>query len=132
MGRRVGEGERQMGQRARSGERSEGVSGMKGERSMNGRQGMTRRDFEESRGEGARIERIVDWNALSEDLQLLLSREALRRAVETVAGQAELLAAEMEEGRLADLGGAEALRLLAAVARATGESALGGAVAGHA
>jgi|BEDMetMinimDraft_2_1075160.scaffolds.fasta_scaffold03371_2 hypothetical protein len=84
-------------------------------------------------GEAAsRIERIVDWNALSEDLQLLLSREALRRAVETVAGQAELLAVEMEEGRLADLGGAEALRLLAAVARATGETALGGAVAGHA
>lgn len=83
-------------------------------------------------GGDARIERIVDWNALSDELQLLLSREALRRAVETVAGQAELLALEMEEGRLADLGGAEALRLLAAVARATGETALGGAVAGHA
>ncbi|MGC8524672.1 MAG: hypothetical protein ACP5M5_10350 [Acidibrevibacterium sp.] len=75
---------------------------------------------------------LCDWNLLSEDLQLILSREALRRAVETVASQAEILAAEMEEGGLSDLGGPEALRLLAAVARATGSESLAMPAAGHA
>lgn len=73
---------------------------------------------------------VVDWNLLSEDLQLMLSREALRRAAETIAGQAEILAEEMEVGTLADRGGADALRLLAAVVRVTGQDSLG--VAGHA
>jgi hypothetical protein len=75
---------------------------------------------------------LVDWNLLSDDLQLILSREALRRAVETVAGQAEILAEEMEGGLLNDLGGPEALRLLAALARATGNDPLDMPVAGHA
>jgi hypothetical protein len=34
--------------------------------------------------------------------------------------QAELLAAEIESGRLSDRGGADALRLLAAIVRVTG------------
>ena len=75
---------------------------------------------------------LCDWNLLSDDVQLILSREALRRAVETVANQAEILAAEMEEGGLSDLGGPEALRLLAAVARATGEEGLALPAAGRA
>ena len=75
---------------------------------------------------------LVDWNLLSDDLQLILSREALRRAVETVAGQAEILAEEMEGGLLIDLGGPEALRLLAALARATGRDPLDMPAAGHA
>ncbi len=75
---------------------------------------------------------FCDWNLLSDDLQLILSRAALRRAVETIAGQAEILASEMEGGGLANLGGPEALRLLAAVARATGQESLGPAVVGHA
>jgi hypothetical protein len=75
---------------------------------------------------------LVDWNLLSDDLQLILSREALRRAVETVAGQAEILAEEMEGGLLNDLGGPEALRLLAALARATGNDPLDMPAAGHA
>jgi hypothetical protein len=57
------------------------------------------------------------WNALPEPLQLLIAREALQRAVDTVAGQAEALAEEMEVGSLADLGGVEALRLLACLVR---------------
>lgn len=73
---------------------------------------------------------VADWNILSDDLQLVLSREALRRAVETIAGQAEVLADEMEVGTLADRGGVDALRLLAAVVRVTGQEGLG--VAGHA
>ena len=59
----------------------------------------------------------ADWDRLPEDLQLTLAREAMQRAVETIAGQAEALAGEMEIGGLADRGGPEALRLLAAVVR---------------
>ncbi len=54
----------------------------------------------------------------------------LRQAAETIAGQAELLAGEMENGTIADCGGPEALRLLAAVVRLGGWSAL--PVSGHA
>ena len=63
---------------------------------------------------------IPDWDLLSVDLQLALSSEALRRAVEAVADQAELLTGEMEMGVLADRGGPDALRLLAAVVREAG------------
>jgi hypothetical protein len=70
------------------------------------------------------------WTTLPEDLQLVLSREALRRAAETLADHAELLAEEMESGTLADRGGPDALRLFAAVVRATNED--GFAVIGHA
>ena len=58
---------------------------------------------------------LFNWDLLSDDLQLTLSREALRRAAATLAGQAELLAAEMENGSIADRGGPDALRLFAAV-----------------
>ena len=59
------------------------------------------------------------WHTLPDDLQLTLSREALRRAAETLAEHAELLASEMDSGALLDQGGPEALRLFAAVVRAT-------------
>ena len=67
----------------------------------------------------------ANWNNLSDDLQLALSREALRRAADILAGQAELLAAEMEGGALIDRGGADALRLFAAVVRTTNQDAFG-------
>ncbi len=71
----------------------------------------------------------ADWNALSDETQLAVTREALHRAVETIAGQAENLASEMEAGHLADRGGADALRLFAALVRShTRERA---APAGH-
>lgn len=60
---------------------------------------------------------------MPDDLQLVLSREALRRAAETLADHAEMLAEEMERGTLADRGGPDALRLFAAVVRATNEDA---------
>ncbi len=63
--------------------------------------------------------RPIQWTALSDDLQLALAEQALSRAAETIAGQAESLASEMEAGALADGGGPDALRLLAAVIRAT-------------
>lgn len=73
---------------------------------------------------------MTDWNLLSEPLQLHLAKQAMHHAVEQVAGQAETLAGEMDVGGLADRGGADALRLLAAVVRATGRSP--GLSAGHA
>ena len=68
---------------------------------------------------------LEDWHSLSDDLQLVLSREALRRAAEIIAGQAEALAGEMEEGGLRDRGGPDALRLLAGVVRINGSDAFG-------
>jgi hypothetical protein len=68
---------------------------------------------------------LADWNILSDDLQLVLSREALRRAAEIIAEQAEMLATEMEAGCLSDQGGPNALRLLAGVVRVNGHDALG-------
>lgn len=61
----------------------------------------------------------IQWTTLSDDLQLALAEQALHRASETIAGHAESLAAEMETGSLTDQGGPDALRLLAAVIRAT-------------
>jgi Mor family transcriptional regulator len=69
--------------------------------------------------------REASWNILPEEMQLVLSREALRRAAETLAEHAELLAAEMESGTLTDRGGPDALRLFAAVVRATNDDAFG-------
>ena len=68
---------------------------------------------------------LADWNILSDDLQLVLSREALRRAAEIIAEQAEALAEEMETGCLSDRGGPNALRLLAGVVRVNGKDVLG-------
>jgi hypothetical protein len=64
---------------------------------------------------------LRDWHVLSDHAQLTLSRQAMRRAAETIAEQAELLAQEIELGTLDDRGGPEALRLLAAVVRVGGE-----------
>jgi hypothetical protein len=73
---------------------------------------------------------LTNWNLLSDDLQLVVSREAMRRAIEALANQAESLAGEMEVGRLADRGGVDALRLLAAVMRVSGDDMAG--PSGHA
>ncbi len=58
-----------------------------------------------------------EWNMLSDGLQLTLAREAMHRAAQTIAGQAESLAGEIECGSVGDRGGPEALRLLAALLR---------------
>ncbi len=60
---------------------------------------------------------LSDWNCLSDETQLLLSREALRRAMISIADQAETLAVQIEHGLLDDRGGPDALRLLAAITR---------------
>ncbi len=72
-----------------------------------------------------------DWTVLTEDAQLHLAREALSQAAELIAGQAEFLATEIEGGALADRGGSDALRLLAAIIRLNGGRAEDG-VAGRA
>ncbi|MBW4089699.1 MAG: hypothetical protein HIU82_01095 [Proteobacteria bacterium] len=59
----------------------------------------------------------ADWNALSDETQLAVTREALHRAADTIASQAEDLASEIDAGRLADRGGPDALRLFAALVR---------------
>jgi hypothetical protein len=73
---------------------------------------------------------LRDWTVLSEELQLMVSREALHRAAGVVAEQADELASEMETGSLCDRGGPEALRLFAAMMRAARDDAP--AFAGHA
>ncbi len=60
-----------------------------------------------------------------------ISREVLGRAMETMASQALLLAEEMEAGAISDRGGPDALRLLAALVRASGFGEHAGPV-GHA
>lgn len=72
---------------------------------------------------------LADWNLLSNETQLTVARAALNRAAATIAGQAELLADEIETGAISDPGGADALRLLAAVVRGVDEDPF--AVAGH-
>ncbi|MGH7087114.1 MAG: hypothetical protein ACREFN_19255 [Acetobacteraceae bacterium] len=54
----------------------------------------------------------------------------MRRASDAIAGQAELLAGEIEDGALSDRGGPNALRLLAALVRLGGEDV--SCCAGHA
>ena len=71
----------------------------------------------------------VDWHMLSNETRMTLAHAALTRAAETIACQAELLADEIDLGNLVDPGGAEALRIFAAVVRSREESPL--AVAGH-
>lgn len=66
-----------------------------------------------------------EWNTIPEELQIVLAREAMRRAAATLAEQAELLALEMEEGTLSDRGGPDALRLFAAIIRATSQDSMG-------
>lgn len=73
-----------------------------------------------------------NWGQLSDEVQLALSQEALAKAAETIARHAEILAREMEAGGLVDMGGPDALRLLAAVVRVTGQDAGIGPPAGHA
>jgi hypothetical protein len=68
---------------------------------------------------------VRDWSAMPDELQLALAREALRRAADTLAEHAELLALEMETGALRDQGGPDALRLFAAVVRATSLDSMG-------
>lgn len=63
---------------------------------------------------------LAEHPYVTDDSLAQLSREVLGQAMETLVCQALLLAEEMETGALADRGGPEALRLLAALVRASG------------
>jgi hypothetical protein len=67
---------------------------------------------------------MTEWNALPEALQLHLAAEALELASRTLAQHAECLAGEIEAGSLADKGGPDALRLLAAIVREIARTAV--------
>lgn len=67
---------------------------------------------------------VREWDILPNDLQLTLAQRALSRAAATLAVQAEVLAEEIDRGHLSDRGGAEALRLFAAVVRMNSEEDL--------
>ena len=68
---------------------------------------------------------LTNWNTLSDELQLAVAAEALRKASEIIAFQAETLAEEMDEGALPDGGGPNALRLLAEIIRLNGIETFG-------
>ena len=65
------------------------------------------------------------WHRLSDEMQLVLAREAMIRAAATLADQAEMIGLEMEAGTLHDRGGPEASRLFAAIIRATNTDIMG-------
>lgn len=64
---------------------------------------------------------VREWDCLPDAVQVALAREALARAIMMIAEQADALAQEIECGNLADRGGADALRLFAAVVRINGK-----------
>ncbi len=90
------------------------------------------RDVHRQNGLNGTTPMLPDWNVMSDDLQLAVTREALNLAAETIASQAELLAFEIESGGLNDRGGPDALRLLAAIVRVGDNIHPLSTVAGHA
>jgi hypothetical protein len=70
---------------------------------------------------------LAEWNILSEELQLAVAAEAMRKAAVIIANQAETLAEEMDDGAIPDAGGPDALRLLAQIIRLNGVTAFGAA-----
>lgn len=73
---------------------------------------------------------LLNWDRLPDDMQLILAQAALCKASSRIAIQAEVLAEEIECGNIADPGGPDALRLLAAVLRSFEQEPI--VVAGHA
>jgi hypothetical protein len=68
--------------------------------------------------------KAADWKTLPDDLQTALAQQALRRAALIIAEQAELFAVQFLAGTLQDRGGADALKLFAALLRETTIEAL--------
>jgi hypothetical protein len=65
-----------------------------------------------------------EWHAISEDLQLVLANQAMRRAAFIIADQADLLAIQFATATLQDRGAAEALKLFAILLRETSSECL--------
>jgi len=67
---------------------------------------------------------LLNWDRLPDEIQLTLAQAALCKASGQIAIQAEVLADEIECGNIADHGGPDALRLLAAVLRSADQKVL--------
>ena len=63
--------------------------------------------------------RQAEWQTLPEALQAALAQQAMRQAALIIAEQAELFAIQFTASSLVDRGGADALRLFAALLRET-------------
>ncbi len=71
-----------------------------------------------------------EWQTLSDELQVQISRQALRQAALIIADQVELFAVQFVSGTLQDRGAADALMLFATLLRETSTECL--VPAGHA
>jgi len=72
----------------------------------------------------------AEWHSISDETQLALANQAMRRAATIVADQADLFAVQFASGVLQDRGAVDALRLFAVLLRETSAECLG--PAGHA
>jgi hypothetical protein len=66
----------------------------------------------------------AEWTGISDELQLALSRHAMRNAAQIVADQAELFAVQFTARSLQDRGAADALKLFAVLLRETSADCL--------
>jgi hypothetical protein len=65
-----------------------------------------------------------EWHLISEELQLVLANQAMRRASTIIADQADLFAVQFATAVLQDRGAAEALKLFAVLLRETSAECL--------
>jgi hypothetical protein len=66
----------------------------------------------------------AEWHGMSDELQVVLAQQAMKRASFIIADQAELFAAQFAAGTLVDRGAADALRLFATLLRETSAECL--------
>ena len=65
-----------------------------------------------------------EWHSITDELQLVLANQAMRRAAAIIADQADLLAVQFATLILQDRGAAEALKLFATLLRETSAECL--------
>jgi hypothetical protein len=65
-----------------------------------------------------------EWHGISEELQLALATQAMRRAAAIIADQADLFAVQFANATLQDRGAVEALKLFATLLRETSAECL--------
>lgn len=66
----------------------------------------------------------AEWHGISDELQLALAKQAMRRAAGIIADQADLFAIQFVTKTLQDRGAAEALKLFAILLRETSADCL--------
>jgi hypothetical protein len=65
-----------------------------------------------------------EWQLLSDETQLALAQQAMRRAAHIIADQADLFSVQFTEQTLVDRGAADALKLFAVLLRETSTDCL--------